>query len=582
MSDAAVLEEHNAALSELLLVLDELGLPVFPGLTPENQYKGRHAWSWRPTRQDEEWTDPGWRAVIWIERFCPQISGDVGSPLQLLPFQLAFVLEIFGRVDEDGIRVHTAAFLEWAKKNGKTTLLAAVALYCLLGDPVDPMPRVYVAAAAEKQTEELFEAVRLMREHSPAIKARTYMREAPGRKRCIRLDRRGFIAFLTGAAATQDGINPSVAIVDEVHRHKNREIWEILKQGQSTREQPLIIGITTAGDDDDSEVYRDLHGQAEKIQDGTLILDHWYVDVRNLPLKNKAGEPVDWRLPRYARVANPAAGTRAEIQAGLAFKRLDLILAEVAEVEHQPSRERAVRRLTLGQRVTLSGGWLPLPRWDEAPDLRDLKGRVAFLGLDLSAKTDLTAAALLLPDEDGSGGDLLIRAWMPGEDLERRMQRDNAPFDRWADEGWLTIQDGARINGEALLEDLLEWVKPHDVVAVGADPHHAQELIRKLEDHGLDVIEVSQAVRNLSEATKTFEAMVMERALRHDRSPLMRWCLGNVTLRHGEGDTVAPDKRRSTARIDCVAAAVNAIDVGMVRDVEVAVSAYSSSRLAYA
>lgn len=222
------------------------------------------------------------------------------------------------------------------------------------------------------------------------------------------------------------------------------------------------------------------------------------------------------------------------------------------------------------------------PRWDEAPNLQDLTGRVAFLGLDLSAKTDLTAAALLLPDDDRSGGDLLIRAWMPGEDLERRMQRDNAPFDRWADEGWLTIQDGARINGEALLEDLLEWVKPHDVVAVGADPHHAQELIRKLEDHGLDVIEVSQAVRNLSEATKTFEAMVMERALRHDRSPLMRWCLGNVTLRHGEGDTVAPDKRRSTARIDCVAAAVNAIDVGMVRDVEVAVSAYSSSRLAHA
>jgi len=469
----------------------------------------------------------------------------------LRSWQIRILKQLFKK-RRDGRRQYRTCLLMLPRKNGKTELAAAVALYGLLADG-EAGAEVYSAAADRDQAGLVFGVAAQMVRNDPGLSAECYIVES--QKRIVHRPSGSVYRAISAEAYSKHGFNASMVIYDELHAAPNRELYDVLSTSMGARAQPLMFVISTAGYDKHSILW-ELYAHAQKVRETPKL------DPTFLPVIYEAPKDADWTSRKVWKAANPALGDFRSLE------DLEILAARATEI---PAQENNFRRLYLNQWTEQASRWLALMAWDACLSPLDrtaLRGRRCYVGMDLSATEDLTALVAVFPD--GAGGfDVLPQFFVPGERIADRVRRDRVPYDQWARDGYLTTIPGATIGDyEAVRSQIQAWREEFNVEMVATDPWNATSLIYRLENvDGCPLVKVPQTFAGLSAATKSLEKHVLSRTLRHAGHPVLRWNVGNVSVETDPAGNLKPSKKASTERIDGVVALIQAIDA-MERNVQ--------------
>jgi len=475
-----------------------------------------------------------------------------GQPFKLLNWQHEVLWDVYGTVNDQGYRQYRFAYLEIPKKNGKTSLIAAIALYHLSCD--GPGGQIYCCAADRGQAELVYKAAVGMIEQDEALQEILIVRDS--RKEIQNKETGTFLKVLSAEAYTKHGLNPTVVIFDELHAQPNRDLWDVMTFGAgAARKEPLWWVITTAGDDPDrTSIGWEIHEYARKVRDGELHDPTWYVKIY------AADEDDDIFDERTWFKANPSLGHTISIEA---------VRQEALAARNSEASERLFRWLRLNQWVSLKKtGWLPLTLWDDTNgkwDLAELIGKKCYVGLDLSSTTDITGACYLFPPQEGfSEWRAIFEAWIPEDNMKERVERDKVPYDRWVNQKHLVATPGNVVDYDFVENRIIATSKQYKIQTIGADPWNSRMLTQRLMKAGLDVIEIPQDMKNLSPAMKTIERFLKRGYLTHEKNPVARWCFGNVHVAVDGNENIKPMKNKSTDRIDLLVAMVIAMATAMI------------------
>lgn len=464
-----------------------------------------------------------------------------GQPFNLRPWQQDILRRLF-TTRKDGLRQYRTMLLMLPRKNGKSELAAALAIYFLLFDG-EIGAEVYSAAADKDQAALVFNVAAQMIRNDPELDAECEIVDS--QKRIVHRKSGSFYRAISAEAYSKHGFNASVVIYDELHAAPNRELWDVLSTSQGARSQPMMIAITTAGYDRHSILW-ELYAHAKKVADKPAL------DPTFLPILYEAPTDADWTDERVWKKANPALGD---------FRSLEEMRTAAARAQAIPAQENAFRRLYLNQWTEQADRWISLALWDACVVSRmDLAGRRCFVGLDLSSTRDLTALVAVFPDDDGFF-DVLPVFFVPKDNMAERVRRDRVPYDQWMKDGYLIATPGNVVDYEAVRMKLHEWSATYDVRVIAYDPWNATDLITRLTDvDGYKCEPMRQGFASLAAPTKELEKAVVSKKLRHDGHPILRWNLGNASVEQDAAGNIKLDKSRSSEKVDGIAALVMAVD----------------------
>jgi phage terminase large subunit-like protein len=516
----------------------------------------RGAWNRNAPRRDVGVTataaspqDP----IAFINALTHTKGSFAGQTFHLRPWQLRIIKQIFKK-RRDGLRQYRTCLLMLPRKNGKTELAAAIALYGLLADG-ETGAEVYSAAADRDQAGLVFGVASQMLRNDAALYAGCYVVES--QKKIHHQASGSFYRAISAEAYSKHGFNASMVIYDELHAAPDRRLYDVLSTSMAARKQPLLLVISTAGYDRHSILW-ELYSHAKKVQEKPEI------DPSFLPILYEAPEDADWTKKRVWQKANPALGD---------FRSLEEMQTMAARAKEIPAQENNFRRLYLNQWTEQASRWIQMATWDACLTPRaDLKGRRCYVGMDLSTTTDLTALVAVFPDE--TGFDVLAQFFVPAARISERSRRDHVPYDEWARQGVITATPGSVVDYEAIRTVLQAWAAEFSLQQIGFDPWNATDLVTRLQQQdGLLCVSMRQGFASLSAPTKSLEQAILGHRLRHDGHPVLRWNVSNVAVEGDPAGNLKPSKTKSTERIDGVVALIMAVDL-MNRQAKTATPSY--------
>ena len=486
------------------------------------------------------------RAVTFIENLKHTKGKWDGKPFWLLPWQEQIIRDIFGIVDKDGHRQFRTAYVEIGKKNGKSELAAAVALYLLYGDN-EPAAEVYGAAADRQQASIVFDVARRMVEKAPALYKRSKV--AAATKRIVNYSNAGFYQVLSAEVGTKHGLNVSGLVFDEVHAQPNRKLYVVLPKGSGdAREQPLYFLITTAGTDKKSICY-ELHMKALDIMAGRKI-DHTFY-----PVVYGLADDEDWTDERNWYKANPSLGQTIQIE------RVREMFQEAID---NPAEENVFKQLRLNMWVSSLTRFIPEQVYDlgNVPiDMEALKGRDCYGGLDLSSTGDITAFVLMFPPRDETEKYIMLPFfWIPEDTIPLRVRRASVPYDVWYKQGYLNATEGNVIHYDFIEKFIEDLGKQDHILEIAFDRWGAVQMTQDLAGMGFTVVPFGQGYKDMSPPTKEFYKLLMEGRIVHGGNPVMRWMSGNVVVDTDPAGNIKCTKAKSPEKIDGIVAAIMALD----------------------
>ncbi|MER8067183.1 terminase TerL endonuclease subunit [Streptomyces sp. NPDC094034] len=499
------------------------------------------------------------RAIAAIESMKHTKGRWGGTRLKLAPWQKVWIIApIFGWLWFDpelgrAVRVARTVWIEVPRKAGKSTLSSGIGLVLLLADR-EIGAEVYAAAGSLPQAERVFDDAKRMALTSRAIRGRVEVLRG-----LIRVPRTGGVfRALSKIAETAHGLNVSGAIVDEVHVHKRRDLIDAIETGTGARDQPLVVFITTADEGVEGSIYDEKHTYTRRCADDVIS------DPGHYGVIWAAEEGDDPYTEETWRKANPGLG----VSPSLAYMR-----REAAKAKSTPSYFPTFCRLSLNRRMRSSSRWLPLPVWDAnagAVDEQRFRYRRAWGGVDLSAVSDLSAWVLAVESrKPGVELELVSRFWLPEERIDELQAQLQVPLRQWADDGLLTLTEGDAIDYGAIEKQIIADCRRLDVQRISYDRMFAGQLVQRIEQktRGVDVVPVAQTYLGMSPGSKELERLLREGRIHHGGNPILRWNASVVEVYRDGNDNlrpVKPDRGKSSARIDGIAATVMALD-GYVR-----------------
>lgn len=462
-----------------------------------------------------------------------------GQPFILSPWEQAYLFVLFGWMKEDtGLRRFRISYLEVARKNGKSAISSGVALYLLDGDR-EPGAEVYSAATKRDQAKIVHgEACRMVKA-SPMLKQFITVRSDS----IFVTDTNSKFEPLSSDYNSLDGLNVHGVIVDELHAHKTRDLWDILETATGARRQPLMFAITTAGVSRQS-VCRELHDYLEKVLEGTLEDDSFC--------------GVIFTLDEGDDYADESVWIKANPNLDVSMKRDDL-RDKLRKAKEAPAALNAFLRLHMNIWTQSETRWLSPDAWaacsGQTP-MEQLKDAPCYAGLDLSSTTDISAFVLKFPET----GDVLSWYWIPEDKMWKRERRDRVPFSAWARHGYVEPTPGNVIDYE-YIKERIRAIKAEfrGLREIGYDPWNATQIAIQLEEEGFNVVPVRQGYQTLSPAAKELEREVLSGELKHGGNPVLSWMASNVVLSTDPAENIKPDKSKSIERIDGIVALCIAI-----------------------
>lgn len=493
----------------------------------------------------------GLRAIKFIQVFCKQSKGRwAGQPLKLLDWQKDFIMRLFGWKRPDGRRRFRRFYLEVPKKNGKSTLLSALALLLMLIDLYvasdgtvmrDGAPEIYLVAVDRDQSSIIFDESARMVRRSPELSKRLDVINHV--KRIVDPVGNGKIQACSAEVSSKDGVNASCVLFDELHRQKTREMWDIFEYAGASREQPLTGSITTAGESTDG-VWHEQRVYSEQVNDGVIP------DTSHLGVVYRALETDDIDDPVVWRKANPSLGvTISEEDFG----------RELEEAKLVPTKLANFKRLRLNIVARGDSQFVSLEAWDRCA-LPPACGPDApwFGGLDLSQTQDLTAFVKL--SGDGDGFDVECRFWLPEDNIEELERQHQLPYRTWADMGLITLTPGNVVDYGFIRHELVLMGSRAECRKLFIDPYNATKLgIELKEQDGLPVEFLRQGFLSLGAPTKELLRLILGAKLRHGGHPILRNHIANAVAEQDAAGNLKLNKRKSKKKIDGAAALVNAV-----------------------
>ncbi|MBY5022850.1 terminase large subunit [Streptococcus phage phi-SsuFJSM8_rum] len=486
------------------------------------------------------------RAVTFINNLSHTKGKWAGKRFDLLPWQEQIVRDLFGIVKEDGNRQFLTAYIEIPKKNGKSELAAAIALYLLYADN-EASAEVYGAACDRNQASIVFDVAKQMVQMSRPLEKRSKIMGAT--KRIVNYSNAGFYQVLSAETGTKHGLNVSGLVFDEIHAQPNRHLYDVLTKGSGdAREQPLFFIITTAGTDRNSICY-ELHTKALDILNGRKKDTTFYPVVYGLSDEDDWNDEANWRR------ANPSLGHTIGI---------DRVREAYQQALDNPAEENVFKQLRLNMWTSSSVAWIPEHVYAKGNDpiqYDSLKGRSCYAGLDLSSTSDITAFVLVFPPRFEEEDYIVLPFfWLPEDTLELRCRRDHVLYDVWERQGYIKTTEGNVVHYgfiEKFIESLSEI---YHIKEIAYDRWNATQMVQNLEGMGLTMVPFGQGYKDMSPPSKELYKLMMEGKIQHGGHPVLKWMGQNVVMRQDPAGNIKPDKEKSVEKIDGIVALIMGLD----------------------
>lgn len=498
----------------------------------------------------------GERNVQWIQQVCRIPEGKfVGESVVLRPWQQKIIKGIY---DSPTRR----AIISFGRKNAKTTLSAFLLLLHLCGPEARHNSQLYSAAQSREQASILFALAAKVVRMSPDLHGFVTVRDTAKQLFCEELGT--LYRALSADASTAYGLSPVFTVHDELGQVKGprSELYEALETASGAQEEPLSIVISTQAPTD-ADLLSVLIDDAKTGQDPKTKL--WLYT---------AEDSVDPFSEKALKQANPAYGD---------FLNPVEVREQAESARRMPSRESNYRNLILNQRVSQTSPFIPRAIWvacSGEPDEMIFRSRTVYAGLDLSARNDLTALAMVAQDDEGYWH-VKTEFFAPLLGVKDRSLRDRAPYDMWADRGFITLTPGASVDYEVVAERLAELADDYDIAAIAYDRWRMDVLKAELKRIGreLPLVEFGQGFKDMSPALDTLEGELLNERLLHGAHPVLTWCASNAIASRDPSGNRKLDKSKATGRIDGMVALAMALGVTSKADERTGPSVYEGRGL---
>ncbi len=497
------------------------------------------------------------KAILFIESFCRHSKGRFGGkPFLLELWEKAFIEAAFGFVSkETGLRRFREIILIVARKNGKSALGSAIALYLLFADG-EPGAEIYSAATKRDQAKIIWnEAVKMVKK-SPSLRKRS---------KCLVSEIRssvneGIFKPLASDSGSLDGLNVHGAFLDEVHAWKDKNLYDVIVDGETARTQPMTIITSTAG-----TVREGIYDQ--KYKECEDIINGWndpegYHDDKVLPIVYELDNRQEWTRPSCWGKANPSLDV---------IKDREELARKVARAKANPLLVKNLLTKDFNVRETSGEAFLSFEQLNNEAEFDPLtqepRGRYGFGGFDLSATTDLTCATVIYrtsPEEPIIY--VLQKYWIPEDLFEKRIHEDNVPYDVWHQRGLLDLSPGNKIDYRLITAWFNHVQDDYDILLykIGYDSWSATYLVQEMrEQFGEAVLDpVIQGKKTLSAPMHTLAAELEAKHINYNNNPILKWCMVNVAVDVDKNGNIQPTKQHNKKmRIDGFAALLDAFVV---------------------
>lgn len=479
----------------------------------------------------------GAAVIAFIEAFCMAPEGQhVGKPIKLLPFQKRFVRAIY-----DNPRGTRRAYLSIARKNGKTALIAGIMLAHLVGPEAKQNSQIVSGARSRDQAAQVFNYASKMVQLSPDLSS--VVRIMHSAKTLIGLPLNVEYKALSAEGATAHGRSPILAILDEAGQVKGSQddFTDAITTSQGAHESPLLIVISTQASDD-ADLFSIWLDDAKKSGDPRIV-SHIYEAPKDCDLSDKNA----WKS------ANPALGV---------FRNLDDLAEQAKQAARMPSAENTFRNLCLNQRVSTVSPFISVGVWKScAGSVLDFGSAPVWCGLDLSARTDITA--LVIIGKVAGVWHVKPHFWTPEQGIVERSKRDRAPYDVWVRHGYMHTTPGATVDYEYVAQDIGAILGSLDVRAIAYDRWRISLLQKEFDEQGisLPLVEFGQGFKDMSPAIEALECELLNGRVAHGGHPVLTMCASNAVTAKDPAGNRKLDKHKATGRIDGMQALAMAFGV---------------------
>lgn len=511
-------------------------------------------WPWH---YDEAHAD---NVVAFMEAM-PQVKGSkfAGKNLTLSDWQCFIITTVFGWLTEDGLRRFRTVYIEVPRKNGKSTMTAPVGLFCLTADG-EPGAEVYSAATTREQAKIVWGDARQMTLSAPdfrrflGVRATAHSIMQPGSNSY-------FKSLARDSQGNLDGLNVHCALIDELHGHKTRDVWDVLETATGAREQPLLWAITTAGSNRAGICYEQ-RNYISKVLEGIFDDETYFGIIYTLDKQDIKKK--DFFRPEMWAKANPNYGVSVNP---------DDLARKAHKAQQTPSALSNFLTKHLNVWVNADAPWMSMAAWDLCVDtdlaIEQFKGQDCILVGDLATKTDILPIVKLFKKkitqynsrgvlETNDHYYLFADYFLPQAAIE---DGRNSQYPGWAESELITVVPGDVTDFAVVEEHVKVQAKLYHITQAGFDPWQASYLMQRLSLEKLPVLEYRQTVQNMSMPMKEFEALVLQQRIHHNGCPVLTWMISNVVCHTDAKENIYPRKEKPDNKIDGAVASIMAIGV---------------------
>jgi phage terminase large subunit-like protein len=494
-----------------------------------------------------DWGKPSGEVIAFAHALVVPAGKYVNEPLRLRKFQIDWIRAVYNRRDEEtGARIVKQAVMSVARRNGKTLLAAVILLVHLAGPFKKPNATIVSAATTRKQAGIVFRFVKDM------IRINGFLRKSlkvvDSVKRVVhRVDGSTYEA-IAAEAGGQFGMGLALCVYDELAQAKNRDLYDALMTSLGSEPEPLMMIISTQAPSD-QHLLSELIDYGERVNRGIIFDPSFVCHLHSVPMDAKIDDESQWKL------ANPGLGD---------YRDKKELREAVKRALEMPSHESTVRVYYLNQRVRAEMPFLTPGVYEKNVKPVDqaifVDGRPVFGGIDLSARTDLTAMVLAAEDDEGEIH-LLPFAWTPIDTIAARTHRDRAPYDAWERQGDLLTSPGATVDYDFVAYQVAELTNRMNVVRINYDRWRIAILQQAFARIGasLPLVACGQGFKDIAPCVEAFEELALAGKIRHGNHKVMRWCFSNAVISKDAAGNRKLDKSKAYGRIDIAVAAVMAI-----------------------
>ncbi len=481
--------------------------------------------------------------ICWFIEHLTHVKGELaGQEIKLEPWQVFILHTTFSWKTTEGIRRFRRVYIEVPRGNGKSSLSSGVALFCLCGDR-EPGAEVYSFATTRDQAKIVFGDAKEMARQNPKLK-RAFDLQVLATSLYVPKTNSYFQAK-SAEGSTLDGLNTHLAVIDELHAHKTRAVYDVVETSLGKRRNSLMWVITTAGFDTAGICY-------EVRSFVKQILNKEAQDESQFGIIYGLDEGDDWTSEEALQKANPNWGVSV---------RPEIITSLQAKAIARPSAANNFKTKHLDVWCSAASSWMDMPAWNlcrRSIALSDFEGFDCYMGLDLGAKNDLTAKVLVFPVEENGRLNYYVFGtyYAPRAAL---LKSGNSQYDGWETLGYLKVTEGAVTDFNQIEANILEDCSRFRVKSVAYDPWQATQLATRLSDNDVPMVEYRNTVQNMSDPMKWLEALVQDKRLIHEGDPALTWMMGNVVAKRDFKDNVFPRKEVYENKIDGAVALIMAL-----------------------